>query len=224
MSIILESKTKVPGCDVFRKLCDIFTLPKSLSLLEIGQGSESDSFAFSLVRNFSRLLNLVRGSLKPCSAAISNNSFPFVFGCGQLGEWMEIFWTKDTGSHSVCRDHELFDDVHGPIFIFPFQIADRFALKYRSSLNSFQTKRPMNVPEILHVLGLLLSCHPQILIKSIYSCDCWRQSYFSIQPCSNAVIGKLSMISDNCPVEHLNLEAIHLCQSPFRLQRIGDPH
>src|SRR5271157_4269088 len=110
------------------------------------------------------------------------------------------FGCEKSGGNAICGDHEILDNTLGPASFFGYQPFERVAVEHRTRLNCFKIQRAMNVSERFQFLRRAV-LEPQVLLEAIDIRNLLRLWPGLLQPRSDAVISKLSMVDNGGQID-----------------------
>src|SRR5688572_32424247 len=85
-----------------------------------------------------------------------NNAIPSLWNPHHSTDRREFSLGEIACSYAIRSDHEILDDLFGPVFFFSIELADLITVEYRFGLNGLQTKCACNMTKFFHALGSLI--------------------------------------------------------------------
>ena len=148
-----------------------------------------------MVRNISSFLGIgILGKLEGMLCGDLHDSIPSLGNAHHATDGGDISSGEVAHRHAVGGNHEVLDDLLGPVLFLHLQIADFVALKYRLGLNGLQAERALSMAKALHLLGGLI-LEQQILGQPLFGCHRLWHGRLSLQPGTHAIVGQLGMIT-----------------------------
>ena len=100
---------------------------------------------------------------------------------------------KKLRGHPVGRDHEVFNQFLGPVFLLHTQVHDPPVVEHRFGLDGLKLQRAVLVANRFHGVGDLV-LHPELLVQTFDPGNLGGHLVFAIQPVGYASVGKLRVV------------------------------
>ena len=186
-------------------------------------GKRSGSAAFAATRNCSRALESgSSGSVEPCSAASSTIRSQRLGVRTTRRSDGKLFGREVARGHAVGGDHEVLDDLLGPVLRVGFQVLELVAVEDRTRFDGFEVERAVLVPERLQLLGHAV-LEPEVLVQAADRADRRRHRPAALQPGGHAVVGELGAIAHRRADRRPSSAAIRPRREPSRRRWPGGP-
>ncbi len=153
VGVVLDRKAKVPRRALARKLGDVFARPQELDHGE-GQVGEPKRIGGFLLRQelLQRLRIRIDRQRELVFRGDLDDPFPSFRGADHAADRRESLRSEEPSGHTVRRDHEILDDVLGPVLL--LRLRSRIVSPSKTGRASMVSRlsAPWSVPEVLHVL------------------------------------------------------------------------
>ena len=158
-------------------------------------GKRRGSAAFADTRNCSRAF--ASGSLGNARAPLRgqlDDPVPAFGYADHAPQRRKLFGREVSCGNAVGGDHEVLNNVFGPVLFVGFQVLELISVKDRTGFDCFEIKRAVQVPECFQFLGHAV-LESKVLVETADCADPWRHRPVTLQPAGNAVVGELRTIA-----------------------------
>jgi hypothetical protein len=102
--------------------------------------------------------------------------------------------------HAVGSDHEVRDEILGPVLLFGFKALEFIVDKCRARLDRFEIERTVRVPDGLQSLSHAV-LESEVLVETANDADPLRQRAATLQPAGHAVVSEPGTVAYRCSVD-----------------------